>query len=253
MIISCEVLTSKHSSHNCTNHPRNPGSWFPLKIISEKPWERSCLPCSLLKLQIEVLVDVASFELERKLCPQFYRDWFFSSLYLLSSFNSSFSFFNSLSFVSFLFLSFTLYFPFLYSFSSLSLLLTFVFLFFSFLSSEMKLWIDNLGCYVDKGVEAWKDPSIRAIDTLYKNLRKPGRIEWSFGHFLQVIMECAQTAQARGYACFGIEFYGECWGSYNACQTYNRYGNSSRCTLGVGTYWALYVYKAKCGSGKLLL
>ena len=113
----------------------------------------------------------------------------------------------------------------------------------------MKLWIDNLGCYVDKGVEAWKDPRIRAITSLYKNLRKPSRINWSFGHFLEVIMECAQTAQARGYACFGIEFYGECWGSYNACDTYDRYGNSSRCTQGVGLSWALYVYRAKCGSG----
>jgi len=113
----------------------------------------------------------------------------------------------------------------------------------------MKLWIDNLGCYKDKGVRAWKDPTIRAIEFLYRNIRKPSRINWVWGDFLEVIMECAQAAQARGYQCFGIEFYGECWGSYDACDTYARYGNSSKCIQGVGLHWALYVYKAKCGSG----
>jgi len=113
----------------------------------------------------------------------------------------------------------------------------------------MKLWVDTLGCYKDKGVRAWTDPSIRAIETLFKNLRRPGRINWGWGDYLEVIMQCAQAAQARGYACFGIEFYGECWGSNNACDTYVRYGNSSKCIKGVGLHWALYVYKAKCGSG----
>lgn len=149
---------------------------------------------------------------------------------------------------------------FLSIFPSLSLSFTFIFSLaycqfslFSFLSSEMKLWIDNVGCYKDKGVEAWRDPRIRAITYLYLNLRRGRRINWQWGDFVEVIMECAHEAQNRGYACFGIEFYGECWGSVEACDTYARYGNSSKCIQGVGLHWALFVYKAKCGSGMLLL
>lgn len=185
----------------------------------------------------------------------FYRNWFLPPLCHSSSLDLPSPFLAFLFVVSFFFLSF-----FLSIFPSLSLSFTFIFSLaysqsslFSFLPSEMKLWIDKVGCYKDKGVKAWKDPSIRAIKYLYLNLRKGRRINWQWGDFVDVIMECAQEAQARGYACFGIEFYGECWGSVEACDTYDRYGNSSKCVQGVGLHWALFVYKAKCGSGMLLL
>lgn len=65
-------------------------------------------------------------------------------------------------------------------------------------------------------------------------------------------MRCAQAAQAKGFLCFGVQFYGECWGSVTACETYNSYGKSMRCTGGVGVYWANFVYKGRCGSGKYI-
>ena len=116
----------------------------------------------------------------------------------------------------------------------------------------MKLWVDGVGCFKDKGVLAWKDPSIRAIETLYKNLRKRKKIHWGWDDRIEEIMECSQAAQARGFACYAVEYYGECWGAIDACATYARYANSSNCIDGVGRDWTLFVYRAKCGSGILL-
>ena len=124
--------------------------------------------------------------------------------------------------------------------------------FLSFFFSEKKSWFSPIGCFKDKGVKAWKDPRVRSIFKLYKNVR--GFINWEWGHYMQVIMACAEGAHARGYACFGIQFYAECWGATNACETYERYGNSTKCTtdplLGlVGLHWANFVYRGRCGSG----
>ena len=104
-----------------------------------------------------------------------------------------------------------------------------------------------MGCYRDKGPKAWKQPKLRAIKVLYKNNRK--KIS-SWDNFFDVIMSCAQAAQAKGCTCFGIQFYGECWCDPLACSTYNIYKDSKKCTRGVGLHWTNFVYKAKCGSGK---
>ncbi|XP_022791975.1 uncharacterized protein LOC111331177 [Stylophora pistillata] len=115
-----------------------------------------------------------------------------------------------------------------------------------FTEKETPLWFEPLGCYKDYGPLAWKRPWLRDIATLYKNGRRI--IDWRLDNFRDPIIRCAQAAQARGYPCFGVQFYGECWGSINACETYNSYGKSSNCIKGVGIYWANFVYKGRCGS-----
>lgn len=125
-----------------------------------------------------------------------------------------------------------------------------LFVSFCLWSPEIPFWFFPLGCYQDKGPLAWKKPKLRDIETLYFNSR--GRIDWRLNNFRDPIMRCAQAAQAKGFLCFGVQFYGECWGSVTACETYNSYGKSMRCTGGVGVYWANFVYKGRCGSGKYI-
>jgi len=115
------------------------------------------------------------------------------------------------------------------------------------ISSEEKIWFDHVGCYRDKGPKAWKRPELRAIKHLYLNNR--GKIP-SWDNFKDVVMACAQGAQAKGCPCFGVQFYGECWCDPLACETYDIYKDSQKCFKGVGLQWTNYVYKGKCGSGK---
>ena len=115
----------------------------------------------------------------------------------------------------------------------------------------MPLWFTPLGCYKDKGPLAWKNHSLRAIERLYKNNRP--NINWlnwelPWQNFTDEVLKCAYAAQAKAYPCFGVQFWGECWGSFNACETYNRYGRSHKCGQGVGFRWVNFVYKAGCGS-----
>ena len=57
-------------------------------------------------------------------------------------------------------------------------------------------------------------------------------------------------AKSKGYSCFAIQFYGECW-SGPACEnTYAKHGSSSRCTLEapfIGKRRANYVYMLTTG------
>jgi len=44
------------------------------------------------------------------------------------------------------------------------------------------------------------------------------------------------------YSC-SVQFYAECWSGENAPLTYDRYGNSSRCTEHVGKAYTNMVYR----------
>ena len=45
-----------------------------------------------------------------------------------------------------------------------------------------------------------------------------------------------------GYDCIGLQYYGECWSGPNACNTYRKYGKTTKCWNGVGLGLTNYVY-----------
>ena len=113
--------------------------------------------------------------------------------------------------------------------------------------------VEPIGCYNDTGGKneiAWKKTHYRAMQDLYLNQR--GTINWTAypSNTQTVINNCAGVARTKGYLCFGVQFWGECWSGENACDTYDRYGTSEGCVHGLGKHWANFVYMGKCGSGK---
>lgn len=78
-----------------------------------------------------------------------------------------------------------------------------------------------VGCYRDRS------GSGRAMPDLLASYRKNGLV-WS-NLDETVIQKCRKEAEERGFKCFGIQFYGECWSGLNACDTYDIYGRSDEC------------------------
>lgn len=99
-----------------------------------------------------------------------------------------------------------------------------------------------VGCYRD-------EMSNRALPELLENYRVetrkyPDVLEWEDLE-RSVIERCALKAKAKGYSCFAIQFYGECWSGPDCQNTYAKHGSSSKCTREaplVGKRLANYVY-----------
>ena len=89
-----------------------------------------------------------------------------------------------------------------------------------------------LGCFKDKIRD-------RALPQYYANFRS--HIDWI--NMNATIRQCAHVALAKGYEYFGVQFYGECWSSANAADTYNKHGSSTNCVEGVGKDMANFVYQ----------
>lgn len=90
---------------------------------------------------------------------------------------------------------------------------------------------EAIGCFRDLG----GDP--RPLPELLGDLRND--IDWY--NINKTIDKCSTLANANGYQYFGIQFYGECWGSKHI--SYDKDGKSQKCVVGVGKAGANYVYK----------
>lgn len=92
----------------------------------------------------------------------------------------------------------------------------------------------------------------RPLPELIKNFRGgvgvKSKIDWN--NLNKTIEACAKEASKKGYLYFGLQFYGECWSGPEAHKTYERYGKSNSCTLGVGKKRANMVYMLT-GEGEL--
>lgn len=66
--------------------------------------------------------------------------------------------------------------------------------------------------------------------------------------------ECRLDAEKNGYVYFGIQYWGECWGSFDAEMTYRKHGCHLNCLrnnengYGIGTDWSNFVYRQKKGT-----
>ncbi|XP_035700339.1 uncharacterized protein LOC118432826 [Branchiostoma floridae] len=91
----------------------------------------------------------------------------------------------------------------------------------------------SLGC--------WRDTRSRVIPTLEGS---DARLDGSAGSRQNPIEKCYQVALSRGFPMFALQYRGECYGSANGLNTFNRYGSSTACTAdGEGGAWANEVYR----------
>jgi len=94
--------------------------------------------------------------------------------------------------------------------------------------------LEAVGCY--------KDKSNRAMPDLYANFR-PYK-DWN--NMNVTILQCAYVARDKGYEYFGVQFYGECYSSVDAAETYDKYGvqtNADLCWANVGGSMTNFVYR----------
>ncbi|XP_022798270.1 A disintegrin and metalloproteinase with thrombospondin motifs 12-like isoform X2 [Stylophora pistillata] len=96
---------------------------------------------------------------------------------------------------------------------------------------------EPIGCFKDK-------KSDRAMKDNYASFRF--FINWH--NLNSTIRQCALVARDIGYEYFGVQFYGECWSSSNAAETYSKYNlqtDMKKCYMGVGAAFTNYVYRFK--------
>lgn len=96
---------------------------------------------------------------------------------------------------------------------------------------------EPVGCFKDKTGD-------RAMSDNYANFRF--FIDWH--NLNSTIRQCALVARDKGYKYFAVQFYGECWSSPDAAETYNRHGpqkDLKKCQAGVGALFTNYVYRFK--------
>lgn len=77
---------------------------------------------------------------------------------------------------------------------------------------------------------------------LYANFR-PYK-DWN--NMNATILQCAYVARDKGYEYFGVQFYGECYSSVDAAETYDKYGvqtNADLCWANVGGSMTNFVYR----------
>ncbi|XP_078691944.1 uncharacterized protein LOC144922175 [Branchiostoma floridae x Branchiostoma belcheri] len=107
------------------------------------------------------------------------------------------------------------------------------------------------------GLGCWADTSDRAIPILEGT---DPRLDGPYQSRQDAIQKCYQVAQSRGFTVFAVQNGGQCFGSANAFNTYNRYGPSTACAAdGEGGPWANEVYQitepqrwradGRCGEG----
>ncbi|KAI8522215.1 hypothetical protein Bbelb_019690 [Branchiostoma belcheri] len=91
----------------------------------------------------------------------------------------------------------------------------------------------SLGC--------WRDTNTRAIPTLEGTDSLLDGDPQSRQHAIQ---KCYQVALSRDFTVFAVQYGGECFGSANGINTYNRYGPTTTCAEdGKGGAWGNEVYK----------
>ncbi|KAI8516969.1 hypothetical protein Bbelb_055500 [Branchiostoma belcheri] len=91
----------------------------------------------------------------------------------------------------------------------------------------------SLGC--------WSDSADRAIPTLEGT---DPRLDGKYRKRTDPIGKCYQVARSRGFTVFGVQDSGQCFGSADAHNTYNKHGPSIKCKAdGEGGPWALEVYQ----------
>ncbi|XP_078616379.1 uncharacterized protein LOC144884783 [Branchiostoma floridae x Branchiostoma japonicum] len=100
-------------------------------------------------------------------------------------------------------------------------------------SGNQTLGYISLGC--------WKDTRNRAIPTLEGT---DPRLDGHVTSRNNAIEKCFQVALSRGFPMFAVQASGQCFGSADGLNTYNKYGPSTACTAdGEGGGWANEVYK----------
>jgi len=94
---------------------------------------------------------------------------------------------------------------------------------------------EPVGCFKDK-------LSDRALPDYYASFRP--FIDWH--NMNATIRQCALVARDIGYEYFAVQYYGECWSSFDAALTYEKHGvqtNPSKCWANVGAGSTNYVYR----------
>ena len=70
------------------------------------------------------------------------------------------------------------------------------------------------------------------------------------GHYTRrsrQVRKCYEAALSLGYDIFAVQDGGQCFGTTNAANTYNKYGQSSKCYGGTGGPMANDVYRINYG------
>lgn len=84
----------------------------------------------------------------------------------------------------------------------------------------------HIGCFADKAARAIPKHMWTFI------FESPG----------EKIRKCSEMAEKDGFRVFGVQYGGQCFSGPSADKTYNKYGESSHCSNGVGGSWANDVY-----------
>lgn len=78
-------------------------------------------------------------------------------------------------------------------------------------------------------------PKDRALSDLFLNARN--QVDWH--NMRSMVTKCAEGAHALGYKYFGIQFFGECWGSITANLEFDTHGKGTKCYEGLANQLAL--------------
>jgi len=104
-----------------------------------------------------------------------------------------------------------------------------------------------IGCYKDESTNrAMAEYFLTARENL-AGIFAGYFIDWkNWPQFLsKFVCDCAKVAQKKGYKVFGVQFFGECWGSINGHLDYAKFGESKSCVRGNMDY-------AECTKGDTL-
>eukprot|EP00058_Branchiostoma_floridae_P024990 XP_002610480.1 hypothetical protein BRAFLDRAFT_85621 [Branchiostoma floridae] len=101
---------------------------------------------------------------------------------------------------------------------------------------------NNVCGYMYSSLGCWKDTPSRAIPMLEgKDARLDGTDPTKRDNATE---KCFQVARSRGFPVFAVQYGGQCFGSANGHNTYNKYGPSEDCAAdGKGGSYANEVYK----------
>ncbi|XP_078594587.1 uncharacterized protein LOC144872390 isoform X2 [Branchiostoma floridae x Branchiostoma japonicum] len=97
------------------------------------------------------------------------------------------------------------------------------------------------GSYEYTGLGCWRDRRVRAMTMLEGT---DPRLDDNFWTRINPIEKCYQVARSRGFPVFAVQAGGQCFGSADGLNTYNKYGPSPACQEdGEGGHWANEVYQ----------
>ena len=87
----------------------------------------------------------------------------------------------------------------------------------------------------------------RAIPTLEGNKKVTSIIDGHYKRRSRQVEKCYKAALSLRYDIFAIQDGGQCFSSTNAANSYNKYGQSSKCYGGTGGPLANDVYRINYG------